>query len=982
MGSAAPPTMPKPARPSPCPTDDTVAEFVDGGLSGDKLASLEQHLVTCASCARLAAAAGQSRSRDAATASHAAHSEVAPPGRSASVGDSSFSHYELGREIARGGMGRIIEAWDVRHERPVAVKMLLRTGDAAMRRFAREVKITAHLQHPAIIPLYEAGRTPAGAPFFAMKRVDGRALSDVIAATKDLPGRLALLPQLIAVCEALASAHQQGIVHRDLKPANVLIGPFGEAVVIDWGLAKILDDKDDPHDAPASSASNRKGPLPLTAAGATMGTAGYMPPEQARGEAVDERSDVYALGALLYHVFAGAVPYTGATPSGVIARALQGPARPLRAVVPELSPDLAAIVDKAMASDPAHRYANAGALAGDLRRFEAGQLVSARAYSLPDRVSRWVSRRRAFVATAAVLLVALLVTLTLSIRRVVNERDRADASKRTAVQQRDAAEHLVQFTIGDLRDRLEPLGKLDLLAGLGGEVERYYGTLDTSSGPPDRQELARRAEALDVLGNVETRRKDFDVAERLRQQQIAIWEHVVAGDPRDAEGQAELALGLSSEAWILDNGRGRYDDGFALYQRATSVSARAVDLAPEDVRWRIVQAHVGTSLARSLYDRDKFGAAVAASDRVREEVQPIRDSDAIGLRFRNLLALVHCDLGGMEMRTERLADAAASRGRCSEVLQAMLVSRPGGADELQRLAAARRGVAYARRLQGRVADASSQLERALSVTRELSARDQGDLDVQRELGMDLSFLADSRAANGDFAGAEAALHEGLSVLHGVATVRADNMRAWRDLIRALQIAGELETARGDSGAAVRVFDEAAAIIDRLKARLPDASKRPAFVLGFVELWISKARAEVFAGRLDGAHATLDVATAVDINQDNPDDLFTLARMDLARGMLARARGQYDEAESVFGLVAERAEASAVRMPQYPEPKKLLAEAWASLGEVRRQRGDRERGRALGAQAAATLAELEASGLLEAARRPLLARAQALAGGLP
>jgi hypothetical protein len=152
------------ACPSPCPADDTVAEFVDGGLSGAKLAAFELHLVTCASCARLAAAAGRSRSRDASTGSRSAHSEVAPPVTSSSAGDSSFSHYELGREIARGGMGRIIEAWDVRHQRPVAVKMLLRAGAAATRRFAREVEITAHLQHPAIIPSTSPAERPRATP--------------------------------------------------------------------------------------------------------------------------------------------------------------------------------------------------------------------------------------------------------------------------------------------------------------------------------------------------------------------------------------------------------------------------------------------------------------------------------------------------------------------------------------------------------------------------------------------------------------------------------------------------------------------------------------------------------------------------------------------------------------------------------------------------------------------------------------------------
>ena len=445
------------AQRSACVARDDLADLLDPGLRGARLEALQAHIEECVVCRRevrdLAAAFARLRVEGDASGTQVRSSarmpaaSVAPPAPPSA--GSELAHYELGREIARGGMGRIVEAWDLRHQRPVALKMLLRNGASAMRRFAREVEITAHLQHPAIIPLYEAGRCPTGEPFFAMKRVEGRPLSEVITRTHDLRSRVALLPQLIAVSEALAYAHEQGIVHRDLKPANVLIGAFGEAVVIDWGLAKAIDASESVREIPVELPA---GAEPLTVAGAAMGTPGYMPPEQARGAPVDERSDVYALGALLYHVFSGVPPYSGPSPSGVIERVLQEPPRPLREAVPELAPDLAAIVDKAMARDPAQRYPDAGELARDLRRFEAGQLVTARSYTQPELVRRWLARRRAVVTTAAVLVIALLATATLSFRRIVRERDCADAARQAAVTQRDAAEKVVGFVIGDSPD--------------------------------------------------------------------------------------------------------------------------------------------------------------------------------------------------------------------------------------------------------------------------------------------------------------------------------------------------------------------------------------------------------------------------------------------------------------------------------------------------------------------------------------------------
>src|SRR5262249_9553127 len=148
--------------------------------------------------------------------------------------------FDLGRELASGGMGRITRAFDRRLGREVAIKEVL---DPLMRaRFEREAAITARLQHPAIVPIYEAGTWPDGSAFYTMRLVDGGTLADAIGKAATMPARIALLPHVVAATEALAYAHSRRIIHRDLKPGNVLVGGFGETVVIDWGLAKELDD--------------------------------------------------------------------------------------------------------------------------------------------------------------------------------------------------------------------------------------------------------------------------------------------------------------------------------------------------------------------------------------------------------------------------------------------------------------------------------------------------------------------------------------------------------------------------------------------------------------------------------------------------------------------------------------------------------------------------------------------------------------------
>jgi eukaryotic-like serine/threonine-protein kinase len=310
--------------------------------------------------------------------------------------------YEIVSEHGRGGIGRVYRAHDKELGRDVAVKELLQGGREREVRFLREALITARLEHPGIVPVHEAGRWPDGTPFYAMKLVAGRALSELIIEQSSLEQRLALIPHVIAVADAVAYAHHRRIVHRDLKPSNVIVGQFGETVVIDWGLAKRLDAEerlDEAEDAQPCDRSNE-----LTATGSVLGTPAFMAPEQACGDAIDERTDVYALGAILANVISG-------VPGKVLPARSRKDAR-----------DLAAIAGRAMATDPRERYASALAFATDLRAYLARRPVEARRYHLVDRLALFAARHRTATLAVTTLLAALIPFLVAAVIKVSRQR--------------------------------------------------------------------------------------------------------------------------------------------------------------------------------------------------------------------------------------------------------------------------------------------------------------------------------------------------------------------------------------------------------------------------------------------------------------------------------------------------------------------------------------------------------------------------------
>ena len=286
-------------------------------------------------------------------------------------------HYRIVGEVARGGVGRIQEAVDTRLQREVAIKELIHP-DRNQARFIREAILTARLQHPAIVPVYEVGCFANDGPFIAMKLVRGKSLRDAIRERATVFERMELLNAVLAVVDAVAYAHSQRVIHRDLKPSNILIGNFGEVVVIDWGLAKHLDVGE------VATHGVRSPGGETTQVGAVIGTPSYMPPEQALGRPVDERADVYSLGAVLSHLLTGAAPIVGDSAEAVLDKLRSTGPVAIAECVPQVPAELAVIVDKAMRYEAGERYRDASELAADLRRFQLGEVLSVQAQA-PER---------------------------------------------------------------------------------------------------------------------------------------------------------------------------------------------------------------------------------------------------------------------------------------------------------------------------------------------------------------------------------------------------------------------------------------------------------------------------------------------------------------------------------------------------------------------------------------------------------------------
>jgi len=391
-----------------------------------------------------------------------------PSTRSMDLMGNSRARYKVEREHARGGMGRILLARDHVVGREVALKELLPHTGGSMpadhpvsqgleERFLREAKITGQLEHPNIVPVYEIGKHPDGAIYYTMKFVRGETLArklkrinndSALDRKQKLAARLKLLDSFIDVCNAIAYAHNRGVIHRDIKPDNVMVGEYGETVVLDWGLARVKGQEDTAARQLLESTKHMSKSLVnadsenLTLHGSVVGTPAYMPPEQARGdlENVDEQSDVYALGAVLYEIIAGRAPFDGPVPGLIIQQVLHGTPIRAGAVVPEAPPELEALILHAMAREKGDRLGSARQLANELVAFRDGKTLASYQYTLREHIGRWVSRHKRAVILAMIAAYAVVAAGTYHYFQLREEKQMVEDQKLQADKARGVAE--------------------------------------------------------------------------------------------------------------------------------------------------------------------------------------------------------------------------------------------------------------------------------------------------------------------------------------------------------------------------------------------------------------------------------------------------------------------------------------------------------------------------------------------------------------
>ncbi len=350
-----------------------------------------------------------------------AHRDV-PAANGAMPENPGFSdHFTLQSIIGQGGVGRVYLAWDENIGRQVAVKEILEYHDdaasasdldAALRNsFIHEAKITGQLEHPGIIPIYELGNREHHGPYYVMKYVKGTTLEDSFKkCQQSKPDNafsqcIKLLDTLIDVCDALAYAHSKGVIHRDIKPSNIITGKFGETIILDWGLAQVIDDLDNTQFY-RQAISHQRHTFSDTSTSSAVGTPRYMAPEQVAGKAC-KASDVYSLGVVLFRIICGKLPYQGSAEEVEKQLTSSSPSPSVLQFNPSAPPELAAICANAMSKNPQQRFNDAGELVQQLKAFRDGRMVNIYAYSKRELLQRFIARNKLLL----VMLGALLATI-------------------------------------------------------------------------------------------------------------------------------------------------------------------------------------------------------------------------------------------------------------------------------------------------------------------------------------------------------------------------------------------------------------------------------------------------------------------------------------------------------------------------------------------------------------------------------------------
>jgi serine/threonine-protein kinase len=600
------------------------------------------------------------------------------------VGESTSTgtRFRILRPHARGGLGEIFVAADAELPREVALKQIqARHADdlESRSRFVQEAEITGALEHPNIVPVYGLGTYADGRPFYAMRFIKGDSLQDAAArfhAAKQTltKGRGSLefrklLQRFIDVCNAIDYAHSRGVLHRDLKPGNVMLGKYGETLVVDWGLAKTLgvDGR-----APAITAATPDGEEPLrstsgsgntpTEHGSVIGTPGYMSPEQATGRTEDlgPASDVYGLGATLYHLLAGTAPFAGDDLGELLRRIASGTFPAPKQINASVPAGLQAICLKAMSLAPADRYPTPRALADDIEHWLADERVAALPESQFERAARWFRKHRTFTRAAALVLTVTCATSITAAVLISRARDEAVAAKNEAVAARNEATAARDEAV-DARDEAERNFRLATDA-----VNDYFTHVS--------QDVVLLEAGLQNLRN------------ELLNSAAEYYEKLLTERRNDSLLSAEHAAAKFRLEFIRFE-QGRSDASVDPIEAAADEFRRTVASRPDDDRLKTEYVEALSIYGFVLHRRAAFDRAREVLVEAESLVRDLERRQALAGRERHctLLWLVSAENEREAGRNDRFQTCAAEAVRWAE---AGRKARPNGVIERQLLAGA------------------------------------------------------------------------------------------------------------------------------------------------------------------------------------------------------------------------------------------------------------------------------------------------------
>jgi serine/threonine-protein kinase len=615
--------------------------------------------------------------------------------------------YTRTRLHATGGIGQVWLAHDEDLGRDVALKELRPDqgeNPITVTRFLEEAKITGQLEHPGIVPVYELVQPGDERPYYAMRFVGGRTLADAIrdyhrkrqageAGSLDLRE---LLTSFVSTCNAMAYAHSRGVLHRDLKPANVALGEYGEVLVLDWGLAKVLGRAEDPTSLlPVALGTNDS--IGRTQQGQVLGTPAYMAPEQARGrpDLVDKRRDVYALGAILYEVLTGEPPFTGANTPEILKRVEQEPAEPPRQRVATTPPALEAVCLKALAKEPGTRYTSARALGREVERWLGDEPVSAWREPWVVRAVRRIRRHRAAVAAAVAAVAVALASLgvaTLLLAAVNTQLRAANAREAAANELAQGQERLAQqnFLLAqEAVDRYvtevgedQRLKKHDL-SGLRRQLLQsavaFYLKFARQPRGQDPQVRFEQARALMRLGYLTQETTSLSEAIGYYEQARDVLVRLTEEQPAASEVRTELGTTYHCLG-CLNRDTGRPGPAEGAFRLALEQRERLAREAPSHAS---SQARVGETcdnLGKLYWKADRLEEARSAFARARDMFLGLDRDHPEEPYYRYCLASVYNNLGILEDEADQFAPAEKDYDRARDLFAQLVRDHPDQVD--------------------------------------------------------------------------------------------------------------------------------------------------------------------------------------------------------------------------------------------------------------------------------------------------------------